>query len=101
ESVDPDAKIIFGPIHDERLKKGEIKVTVIATGFTPQKKSPASATTRPNEQRQTPEKREIHNSLPQESRKSIEQVIEVVSDDDDDDDDFSLAIPAFLRKGKK
>ena len=33
ESIDPDAKIIFGTINDERLKKGEIKVTVIATGF--------------------------------------------------------------------
>ena len=33
ESVNPDAKIIFGAVHDERLKKGEIKITVIATGF--------------------------------------------------------------------
>lgn len=33
ESVHPDAKIIFGAIHDEKLKKGEIKITVIATGF--------------------------------------------------------------------
>ena len=29
ESMDPDAKVIFGTINDERLKKGEIKVTVI------------------------------------------------------------------------
>lgn len=29
----PDTKIIFGAIQDEKLKKGEIKVTVIATGF--------------------------------------------------------------------
>jgi cell division protein FtsZ len=33
ESVDPDAKIIFGTTYDERLKKGEIRATVIATGF--------------------------------------------------------------------
>jgi cell division protein FtsZ len=33
ESVDPDAKVIFGAITDEDLKKGEIKITVIATGF--------------------------------------------------------------------
>lgn len=33
ESVDPNAKIIFGAIKDEKLKKNEIKVTVIATGF--------------------------------------------------------------------
>ena len=33
ESIDPNAKVIFGTTRDERLKKGEIKVTVIATGF--------------------------------------------------------------------
>ena len=33
ESVDKDARIIFGAFKDEKLKKGEIKVTVIATGF--------------------------------------------------------------------
>jgi len=32
-SVDPAAKVIFGAIQDERLKKGEVKVTVIASGF--------------------------------------------------------------------
>lgn len=33
ESVDAGAKIIFGAVNDSRLKKGEIKITVIATGF--------------------------------------------------------------------
>jgi len=33
ESIDPNAKVIFGTTRDERLKKGEIRVTVIATGF--------------------------------------------------------------------
>jgi len=33
ESIDPDAKVIFGAVTDEKMKKGEIKVTVIATGF--------------------------------------------------------------------
>jgi len=33
ESVDPNAKIIFGAVKDEKLKKGEVRVTVIATGF--------------------------------------------------------------------
>ena len=42
ESIDPDAKVIFGTINDERLKKGEIKVTVIATGF-PAERLPGSA----------------------------------------------------------
>lgn len=33
DSADKDAKIIFGAMNDERLRKGELKVTVVATGF--------------------------------------------------------------------
>src|SRR3989344_5485592 len=33
ESIDKDAKVIFGAFHDETLKKDEIKITVIASGF--------------------------------------------------------------------
>ncbi|MDP2676278.1 MAG: cell division protein FtsZ [bacterium] len=33
DAIDKDARVIFGAIHDERLKKNEIKITVIASGF--------------------------------------------------------------------
>ncbi len=33
EHTDPDAKVIFGAVIDDKLKKGELKVTVVATGF--------------------------------------------------------------------
>jgi cell division protein FtsZ len=33
ESVDPNARIIFGTVIDEKAEKGEIQITVIATGF--------------------------------------------------------------------
>lgn len=33
EAIDPDAKVIFGAVTDESLKKGAVRVTVIATGF--------------------------------------------------------------------
>lgn len=33
ESIDPHARVIFGAIRDDKLKKNEVKVTVIATGF--------------------------------------------------------------------
>lgn len=33
ESVDPNAKIIFGTVRDEKLKKGELRITVIASSF--------------------------------------------------------------------
>ena len=34
ESIDREAKVIFGAVQDESLKKGEVKITVIATGFS-------------------------------------------------------------------
>ena len=44
ESVDPNAKIIFGAIKDDKLKKNDVRVTVIATGFpTPASTSSAQA----------------------------------------------------------
>ncbi len=33
EAIDPDAKVIFGAVTDSTLKKGQVRVTVIATGF--------------------------------------------------------------------
>jgi cell division protein FtsZ len=33
ESVDKNAKIIFGIMRDEKLKKGQVRIIVIATGF--------------------------------------------------------------------
>jgi len=33
ESVDKNAKVIFGMMKDEKLKKGQIRIIVIATGF--------------------------------------------------------------------
>lgn len=41
ESVDKNAKVIFGIMRDEKLKKGQIRIIVIATGFP---ESAASAT---------------------------------------------------------
>lgn len=37
ESLDPDARIIFGAVANENAPKGELKVTVIATGFDSKK----------------------------------------------------------------
>jgi cell division protein FtsZ len=36
ESVDKNAKVIFGIMRDEKLKKGQIRIIVIATGFPEQ-----------------------------------------------------------------
>lgn len=33
EHIDPDAKVIFGAVIDDKIQKGYIKITVVATGF--------------------------------------------------------------------
>ena len=33
ESIDPQAKVIFGTVRDDKLKKNEVRITVIAAGF--------------------------------------------------------------------
>ncbi|MBZ9572300.1 cell division protein FtsZ [Patescibacteria group bacterium] len=33
QEISPGAKVIFGAVQNEKLRKGEVKVTVIATGF--------------------------------------------------------------------
>lgn len=96
ESIDKDAKVIFGSIRDDSMKKGEIKVTVIATGFeiSEQKKSLFG---RDNENAgPTRDRREIHNSLP--ITKEEPQEIETISGDEDGED--WSAVPAFLRRRK-
>ena len=44
EVVDPNANIIFGAVIDEKLQ-GEIKITVIATGFSPEMTTPPKVVT--------------------------------------------------------
>jgi len=39
ESIDPNAKVIFGAVVDDQVKKGEIVVTVVATGFDAERRT--------------------------------------------------------------
>ncbi len=57
EVVDPNANIIFGAVIDERIQ-GEIRITVIATGFTGETKAAPPPLTQvvPKTQSTTPEK---------------------------------------------
>ncbi len=110
ESIDKDAKVIFGTIHDEKAKKGEIKVTVIATSFSGEapRKSLFSGASTPvlKEENAVIAKKEIHNTIQQnvgggaEFLKKVEkkpEIEEIVIDDDNDD---WSAVPAFLRRKK-
>jgi len=88
ESIDKEAKIIFGPTRDEKLRKGEIRITVIATGFPaslPKRTLFQAANTKPTEA-----VKEIHNlNEPKEANIVIE-----------DDEEKWAAVPAFLRRKK-
>ena len=120
ESIDKDAKVIFGTIHDDKLKKGEIKVTVIATSF-PSDMPRTTLFAGTNETKQTQHhqpqpalvkdetpaivKKEIHNTIQQQQNTPKNDFIKkpptVVEDiiDDDNNDEWS-AVPAFLRRKK-
>ena len=94
ESIDKDAKVIFGTIKDDRLKKGEVKVTVIATGFPTD--IPKKTLFQINNTKE--EKKEIHNAIPKMEKKI--EVEEIIIEDEPVTDDWS-AVPAFLRRNKK
>jgi cell division protein FtsZ len=100
ESVDPNAKIIFGTVRDDKLKKGEIKITVIASGFPENfmKKSVFGAGEEEG-------KGKIFNSVfrnekvERKEEKKEEESEEKKQNIIDDDDEWG-AVPAFLRRSK-
>jgi cell division protein FtsZ len=86
ESVDKDAKIIFGIATDSSLKKDEVKVTVIATGFpTGLSKGQASMSIADAiKQRETPpyEKEERDTKIKETKYEPEPQVIKEVKNED-------------------
>lgn len=119
ETVDKDAKVIIGTIHDEKLKKGEIKITVIATGFptdapkkslfassqTIQQSAPAPTFTKVMDLKDAEDdvKKEIHNTMSTDTSAYVKKTTDVgIIDDeniDEDTEDWG-SIPAFLRRKK-
>ncbi len=109
ESIDKDAKVIFGTIRDEKLKKGEMKVTVIATGFptdVPRRSLFASSTQNRlgGDTIGTATKEEIIQAVNKEVPKTTEYIKKPEKEVDndmfiDDTDDWST-VPAFLRRKK-
>ncbi len=114
ESIDKDAKVIFGTIRDEKLKKGELRVTVIAANFPadmPRKTLFSGAgtinQTLLKEENAALAKKEISNTIKSgnmsgnEFIKKMEKKTDAIEDIiiEDDTDDWS-AVPAFLRRKK-
>ena len=115
ESIDPNAKVIFGAIKDEKLKKNEIKVTVIASGFPEnapaRRDSGFSMNTQQHLSSMDKEdiKGKIFNTMASapapvifEDKKQEEKSLPPLpssKEAHEEDDDWS-AVPAFLRRSK-
>lgn len=93
ESIDRDAKVIFGAVHDDTLKKGEVKITVIATGFMTQAARDAGSyepSITIEEQRIEITRRPIERPGPGAEKTSANQ-----------EDEAWDAVPAFLRRNRR
>ena len=102
ESVDPNAKIIFGTVRDEKLKKGEIKITVIASGF-PESYMKKNLFGDKAMSDDGEGKGKIFNSVfnkdDKKENKREEEPEEKKQNIIDDEDEWG-AVPAFLRRSK-
>ncbi len=95
ESVDPNAKIIFGTVRDDKLKKGELKITVIASGF-PDSYSMKKNLFGEKGEDESNGKGKIFNSVfNKEDKKEEDKKQNIIEDDDE-----WGAVPAFLRRSK-
>ncbi|MBX4189019.1 cell division protein FtsZ [Candidatus Parcubacteria bacterium] len=124
ESVDPNAKIIFGTVRDEKLKKGEVKITVIASSFPENLQrratslfgagAPPSAhkelaeevnrgkifnTFSPKNDKQNDRQEEKRDIPPPQKKPDIVPPSPATPVIEDPDDDWG-AVPAFLRRSK-
>ncbi len=116
ESVDPNAKVIFGTVRDEKLKKNEIKVTVIASGFPEaiakrlpyqddavvvERRDVQPMVERVEKTEKPPERGRIYNSItPSPINPAMKDGKPVDEKKEGNDDDDWGAIPAFLRRSK-
>jgi len=127
ESADANAKVIFGTMMDEKLRKGELRITVIASGFA----SPHTKGTRPHqipttkeapkgeqkqqekhekkehdaslftdEKQKKGEERAIYHEMPEEHEVNVKPKFAPKEEKKDDDDDWGGAVPSFLRRSK-
>ncbi len=112
ESIDPNAKVIFGAVVDEAIKKGEVQVTVVATGFDVDnvKEAPMERLSRIVKEESKKKEEELEEapritfpSKKIETKLIIEEKvpprrITSISDSKDMEEDDELEIPAFIRR---
>ncbi len=103
ESIDANAVVIFGAIIDQKLRKGELKITVIATGF-PDSGRPKrvmglgarnTAQTQSVAQMQPQQVRqEVQAAIPKKAEQPITEEEEYADDIDEDDNDVLFGTPS-------
>src|SRR3989344_4784081 len=96
EHIDPDARVIFGAVIDDKLKKGELKVTVVATGFN---NGYPNATKPPmNGMNGKPNMQNMFDDVSRKHNSSINgtPVVRELIDSSVNDEEFD--IPAFIRR---
>ncbi|PIP27305.1 MAG: cell division protein FtsZ, partial [Candidatus Moranbacteria bacterium CG23_combo_of_CG06-09_8_20_14_all_39_10] len=125
ESIDPNAKVIFGAVVDETMRKGEVQITVVATGFdadrnniSPMQKMSRISVAKENQSREeknikTDEvdrtdrmtfsedfesKMIIDEKVPPKIQRNFSKSLKENEGNDEDDD---LEIPAFIRRKMK
>jgi len=108
ESIDKNAKVIFGTSRDDRLKKGEVRVTVIATGFP---EEPGTGGGRPlfqltdkKSKKEKEDERPAHTVMPAPERD--EEAVPPAKREEPkpkpvDEEDDEWGVPAFLRRNRK
>lgn len=125
ESIDPNAKVIFGAVVDETMRKGEVQITVVATGFdtdrnsiSPMQKMSRISVAKENQSREeknvkTDEiertdrmtfsedfesKMIIEEKVPPKIKRNFSKSFKEAEENNEDDD---LEIPAFIRRKMK
>ncbi len=98
ESIDSNAKVIFGAINDTKLDKGQVKVTVIASGF------PEGSKARPKTESAVPiqhHEKPAHATTPEKKPEPAPESVSRSIPDESDESDWNAAVPAFLRRTRR
>lgn len=116
ESIDPNAKVIFGAVVDDQVRKGDVQITVVATGFDAERVKESTEKTlsratmlREEEERKREEKMAERITFPSkkmETRMIVEEKIQprgisLRGETKDFTEDDELEIPAFIRRKMK
>ncbi|MCX6808185.1 MAG: cell division protein FtsZ [Candidatus Berkelbacteria bacterium] len=100
EAADPDANIIFGAIIDEAMQ-GEVKITVIATGFESESNRQTKKIFQPQERNSDIPSSQILRRDKRPYFTAEPEPVQRMEEKEEDDDEDELEVPAFIRRKLK